>query len=85
MTCKEFIDILDAYLEGELTPEQRAEISKHLHLCPECVDYLDSYRFTIRAARDCGCGADDPVPTDVPEELVQAVLAAFKKAPDRSS
>ncbi|GIK16874.1 MAG: hypothetical protein BroJett003_18380 [Planctomycetota bacterium] len=85
MTCKEFIDILDAYLEGGLTPEQRAEISEHLHLCPECVDYIDSYRFTIRAVRDCCRGAEDPVPSDVPEKLVQAVLAALKKAPDRRS
>ena len=46
--------------------------------CPSCVSYLNTYEKTVLLAR--ACAVDDPVPADVPESLVQAILAAQKKA-----
>ena len=45
--------------------------------CPSCVDYLKTYEKTVLLAKSC---ADDPVPAEVPESLVQAILAARKKS-----
>ena len=44
--------------------------------CPSCVDYLKTYEKTVILAKSC---ADDPVPDEVPESLVQAILEARKK------
>lgn len=42
-------------------------------MCPSCVAYLKTYEQTILLASASG---DDPVPGQVPESLVQAILAA---------
>ncbi len=75
LTCRELIDFLATYLDGELAPEPRAAFEAHLAVCPNCVNYLAGYRETIRL----GKRAFDPegeLPSDVPSELVDAILAA---------
>jgi anti-sigma factor (TIGR02949 family) len=75
MTCRELIDFLAAYLDGELPPDERARFDAHLGECPECVAYLATYRDTIALAK--GACAADPTP-DVPERLARAIAAARK-------
>ncbi len=81
LTCREFIDFIMAWFDGELEPGVRRAFAEHLALCPDCVDYLESYERTVelgKAAWDTP--ADAPVPDEVPEDLVQAVLAARRRA-----
>ena len=73
--CRELIDFLAAYLEGELEPEPRADFERHLSLCPACADYLASHRETIRLGKQAR-EPDLELPADVPRELVAAILAA---------
>jgi anti-sigma factor RsiW len=75
ITCQELIDFIASYRDNELTPNQRAEFERHLSVCPSCVAYLETYEQTIALTQAAG---DDPVPEDVPESLVQAILAARK-------
>lgn len=77
MTCREFVEFMMAYLDGELSGTQRAEFHRHVDACPPCVHYLDSYQETVRLGRLCR-DPEGPVPEDVPEGLVAAVLAARK-------
>ena len=77
MNCREFTDFLMAYLDGDLPGDQRDSFEFHLHSCPPCVNYLESYQATVRLGRAC-CQADEAIPEDVPEALVQAILAARK-------
>ena len=76
MTCRELTEFLIDYRSGGLTPEQRARFELHLADCAECVTYLRSYEGTIRLARGALGSPDDPLPSEVPEQLVQAILAA---------
>lgn len=78
LRCREFADVILAYLEGELDARERRLFEEHIRACPPCVDYLDSYRRTVALTGDAwpACGPDDDVPEEVPEELVRAVLAA---------
>ena len=76
MTCKELIGFLMDYVDGELPPDERRRFDHHLGLCTDCASYLDSYRETVRLGKMiCRPDKDEP-PEDMPEDLVQAILAA---------
>jgi anti-sigma factor RsiW len=74
LTCQEVLDYLTEYLEGNLPAGEHTRMDEHLAVCPECVAYLKNFRATI-AATKCAC-EDDPAIAQIPEELVQAILAA---------
>ncbi len=85
MTCRELTEFLDAYLNGELTPAERAEFDRHLAVCDHCIAYLDGYKRTVdlcralgRPTTGAGGAADAKLPADVPEDLVRAILASRK-------
>jgi anti-sigma factor RsiW len=73
VTCREFIEFLADYLDGELPPERHEIFQAHLGLCDACVDYLRTYEDTVLLTK---ATADDPVPEEVPDTLVKAILAA---------
>jgi anti-sigma factor RsiW len=78
VTCRELIDFLGEYFDGELSLDVRMRFEKHLTACPECSAYLETYRETVKLAKD-GFQLDDPVPEEVPEDLVQAIQSARRK------
>jgi anti-sigma factor RsiW len=47
VTCQELVELVTAYLEGDLDEEQRAAFEEHLRLCPGCETYLVQFRRTI--------------------------------------
>jgi anti-sigma factor RsiW len=73
-TCREVIGFLLEYLSGELPPERERAFEEHLAECPSCVAYLQTYRSTIRLARETL--APSGTPEELPRELLQAILAA---------
>lgn len=74
LTCREFVEFLDDYLEGLLPEHVVAHFHEHLSQCPSCVAYARTYQDTVRLARKA-LGDDSPV-TGVPEDLVHAIMAA---------
>ncbi len=76
MTCREMLEFLMDYLEGGLPEEQRGLFDQHLRECPPCVDYIDSYRETVQLGRRAFDDLGAAMPDDVPEGLIQAILAA---------
>ena len=79
MTCQEILDFLMHYLDGELPAEQRAYFEEHLGECPCCVDYRRTYQETIRLGR-AACAGEEAGCQDVPEALIQAILAARRQS-----
>lgn len=76
MTCQELADYLMQYIDGELPEAQRASLASHLDLCPPCLAYLHSYRQAVELGQKLCADSAGPIPDDVPEELVQAILTA---------
>lgn len=76
ITCKEFEDFVLRYLEGELSDKQKSIFEWHLRWCRECREYLAAYQRTLEIADAVLAPPDQPVPTDVPEDLIKAILAA---------
>jgi anti-sigma factor RsiW len=79
MTCQQLTDFIIDYRSGALSPDVRAQFEAHLADCSVCVTYLKSYEDTVRLARSALGAPDDPIPADVPEKLVHAILAARSK------
>lgn len=80
MTCREFVDFLDDYLARRLELTHREEFNDHLSGCPPCVAYMHSYQESIRLGKAALTRSEAPVPESIPEGLVQAILAAQRKA-----
>ena len=76
VTCRDFVEFLDQYLANGLPASQREEFNGHLAACPSCVAYMKSYEQTIQLGRRALRATDEPLPAEVPEELIQAILAA---------
>src|SRR4029453_19149915 len=76
VTCREFADFMMDYLSDELSTESRAAFEYHLSLCTNCRWYLDSYRETVKLGKRAFEDVDADVPSQVPEDLVKAILAA---------
>lgn len=81
LTCREVLDFLMAYLDGDLTPDQKREFDRHLAVCPSCVNYLDSYKRTISLGKSAFARPDAPAEPAIPEELVRAIRAARSSHP----
>jgi anti-sigma factor RsiW len=79
MNCREFVDFLMAYLDEELDADLRASFESHIAACPPCVNFLASYKETVRLGRLACRDGDEPLPPEIPDELVQAILAATRK------
>jgi len=67
------------YLAGELSPAARTEFDHHLSLCVNCRKYLAGYEETVKLGKAAFADDDAGVPPDVPEALVQAILAARRR------
>ncbi len=74
LTCREVSDFLGAYFADDLAPRERRLFDEHVATCPDCQVYMNQYRTTQRlATKAFDADAADP---GVPEDLVEAILAA---------
>ena len=76
ITCRELIGFLDEYVANAMTPDRQQAVNQHLAVCPDCVNYLDSYRKTIALGRAAFAELDAPAPATVPAGIIKAVLAS---------
>lgn len=76
MTCREFADFMMDYLSDQLATESRTVFEQHLSLCINCRRYLASYRETVKLGKLAFEEDDANVPSQVPEDLIKAILAA---------
>lgn len=52
MTCKQLIERLSDYMDGNLSPLGRVSLRLHLWICPMCRRYHDQMRTLLEATRD---------------------------------
>ena len=76
LTCRDFDAFILDYLADGLSPAQRRVFELHLRICRHCRSYLDGYRQTVALEKAAFADPNAPVPADVPDDLVKAILAA---------
>jgi anti-sigma factor RsiW len=69
MSCRELVDVITDYLEGNMAPQDRLRFDAHLAECPYCVNYLDQMRTTIAAL---GGLTEESISSDARGELLEA-------------
>lgn len=78
MNCREISQFLMEYVGETLERDVHDNFESHLGACPNCHTFLVQYRDTILAGQ-LACKDDDC--SEVPEDLVRAVLAAISREP----
>jgi anti-sigma factor RsiW len=73
LPCVDFVELVTEYLEGSLPVTDRLAMERHLAFCSPCVDYLEQMRVTIAVT---GTLREQ----DVPEEVIEPLMAAFRAA-----
>jgi len=69
--CREFVERVTSYLEGDLDAQAEQDFIDHLALCDGCERYLDQMRQTTQALTD--------LPADtLPGDARSALLNAFR-------
>jgi anti-sigma factor RsiW len=79
LACRQVVELVTGYLEGDLPDAVRADVERHLRACPPCVTYLEQMRLTARALRDVSVGA---ISSDVRAELVSAFRTMLPPRPE---
>ena len=79
LTCRECVEFLMEYIDDTLSTEVRVTFERHLAACANCVRYLESYKTTTTICKKAFAVRDGEKLPPVPEELVQAILAARPK------
>jgi anti-sigma factor RsiW len=75
--CRECDEFLVDYVSGELPADVLATFELHLSRCRNCRAYLEQYRATIKAGKTACEAYREGL--RMPEELIQAILAAKPK------
>jgi anti-sigma factor RsiW len=70
LACQQVVELVTAYLDDGLLPEDRERFEEHLVFCDGCQNYLEQMRGTIETA--------GRVRLELPAELEKELLEAFR-------
>jgi anti-sigma factor RsiW len=76
--CKDTERLLYQFVEGELDDKSRRKLESHLRDCPECLEFVRTYRQTIKLAGEHGIARE----TDMPPDLVKKLRDFIANHPD---
>lgn len=75
LTCREIVELVTDYLDGDLDADTTAALEAHLAVCPGCARYLDQIRETIATLGEI---SSDTLSAEVQSGLLQA-FDAFRR------
>jgi len=70
LTCKEFVDGISDFIDGDIAPELRERLQNHISECPNCWVVYDTTKKTIQIYKGMEL---QPLPEDVHQRLMQAL------------
>ena len=70
LTCKEFLQELNQYLDEDMDVELRVKLEAHVNNCPNCFVIFDTTKRTIQVYKGM---APQVMPADVHERLMAAL------------
>jgi heterodisulfide reductase subunit B len=70
LTCKQFLQELNDFLDEKLDPKIRAELQKHVNECPNCWVVCDTTEKTLKVFKGMEM---QPIPPAIHERLMEAI------------
>ena len=71
--CKECLDLLYDYLEGDLDQETIKSLDEHFQDCPPCISFLNTYKSTTKICRNT------LNQVEIPEAIRETLLKVLKE------
>lgn len=68
--CKECLELLSDYMDGELDPQISSSLDEHFQDCPPCIAFLNTFKTSTNICRETIRQVDLP-------EVVQIKLKEF--------
>ncbi|MEL0659823.1 zf-HC2 domain-containing protein [Psychromonas arctica] len=78
ISCESFDTFIVDYIDDNLQDNQKRIFIHHLNECPACRVYLKNYEYRIQLSKSIF--ANDTDKADIPNQLVEAILAAKKQS-----
>jgi anti-sigma factor RsiW len=72
LVCQQAIELMTDYLEGALSRRQTRRLEAHLRACPNCSNYLEQIRITIRLSGEIE-------PEDLSPEAVEDLTQLYRR------
>ena len=76
MACQELVELVTAFLEGDLAAAERARFEEHLATCSGCRTYFEQMRLTLRAL---GQVPEPSLSTEAREQLLRLYRAGRQR------
>lgn len=64
MTCLELVEVVTAYLEGALPPQERDRFEAHRQACSTCQTHVSQMRFAVSTLGQLQPSADEDLPAE---------------------
>jgi Putative zinc-finger len=80
-TCKEITDLIVGYLNNTLSRSVKRDFQRHLRVCPDCVNFLNTYKKTVATSRSL---RPDEMPANVRDNILDFLRKRIRKSALRS-
>lgn len=67
LRCRDIVELLGEYIDGELDPATAEALRAHLADCRECTAFIKTYRGTVRMTRQL---REEQIPPALRERLL---------------
>jgi anti-sigma factor RsiW len=71
-SCRQMTDLVLGYLTGKLSPSVKSEFEQHLAVCPDCVNFLKTYKKTVAVTKSVQ-------QSDLPARVRDNILTFLRK------
>jgi len=71
-TCKQMTDLVLSYLTDKLSPATKRDFQQHLRICPDCVNFLNTYKKTVAVTRSVAID-------EIPQRVRNNILTFLRK------
>ena len=80
LSCREIVELVTDYLEGDLDADTTTALEAHLDLCPGCARYVQQIRETVATLGDV---SSDNLSTEAQAGLHEAFRDFWRPMTDR--
>jgi hypothetical protein len=80
-TCKEITDLIFGYLNNTLSRSVMRDFQRHLRVCPDCANFLNTYKKTMTTSRSL---RPEGMPAIVRDNILDFLRKRIRKSALRS-